>query len=225
MIGIFVDNTQLRLFNYWQKLLQPLDIDNQSIEDSFQKIVSAYSSSGRYYHNLEHIHHVLINTTKLQHLVQEGLSLSLSAWLHDVIYDSQSQNNELYSAEFASELLEKMHINYNIINRVCNLILTTKFHHPDSNDIDAQILIDADLAILGTRSDIYQDYALAIRKEYIWVKENAYIQGRIKILENFLARPQIYFTADMRHQLEGFARQNMQEEIKLLRNQGNVKFI
>ncbi len=48
-----------KLFQNWHELLQTFDINQAAIEKTFTQIVEAYSTPNRYYHNLEHIHHVL----------------------------------------------------------------------------------------------------------------------------------------------------------------------
>jgi predicted metal-dependent HD superfamily phosphohydrolase len=95
---------------------------------------------------------------------------------------------------------------------VASLILKTKTHDA-GGDADAQVLIDADLAILGATETIYQDYTNKIRQEYGWVPESEYRIGRRRILERFLARPRIY---QLLGQLEGPARRNMAAEIAQL---------
>jgi predicted metal-dependent HD superfamily phosphohydrolase len=59
----------------------------------------------------------------------------------------------------------------------------------------------------------------AIRQEYSWVSNKEYSQGRIKIRENFLQRPRIYFTQEMFHKLESPVRSNIADEIQYLKSQ------
>ncbi len=58
--------------------------------------------------------------------------------------------------------------------------------------MNALVLIDADLAILGASPANYQDYARKIRQEYAWVAVEDYRHGRTKILEKMLSRRRIY---------------------------------
>ena len=73
-------------------------------------------------------------------------------------------------------------------HRVAALIMKTKTHDA-GDDADAQVLLDADLAILGASEPAYLDYAKKIRQEYAWVPEPEYRQGRRRVLESFLSRP------------------------------------
>ena len=85
--------------------------------------------------------------------------------------------------------------------------------HDAGEDVDARVLIDADLAILGASEPVYRDYAEKIRQEYAWVPEAGYRHGRRRVLDSFLARPRIYHFLG---QLEEPARRNLMGEIDRL---------
>ena len=138
-------------------------------------------------------------------------ALLLAAWFHDAIYDSRAKDNEERSADLAAEMLAEMSV-ADVIAEVRRLILLTKTHDPADSDHAGQLLVDADLAILGTEPAEYQAYATAIREEYAWVPEEAYRAGRRAVLENFLRRPHIYRTAALAG-LEAAARRNLAAEV------------
>jgi hypothetical protein len=85
--------------------------------------------------------------------------------------------------------------------------------HDAGDDVDAKVLLDADLSILGADESEYQAYAENIRREYAWVPESDYRKGRRQVLERFLSRPRIFHFLS---KLEGPARQNLAEEIARL---------
>ena len=138
---------------------------------SFQLIVQAYSSPERYHHNLQHIYQVIATIHRLQNYTHNLAAVKLAAWLHDVVYDTRAKDNEECSAEYARALLGELGIPGNTINMVARLILDTKHDRSYIEDIDTQVLLDADLAILGTTPEKYQQYARAIRQEYSWVAQ------------------------------------------------------
>ncbi|OUL23646.1 hypothetical protein BV372_29670 [Nostoc sp. T09] len=203
----------------WQQTLQSFSIDQVAADWAFNDLVEAYSSFGRYYHTLKHIHHVLSTIETLEGYTQDLISVQLAAWLHDIVYDTQAQDNEERSAEYAYELLSNLKIPLNNIITVNRLILNTKKHQSAADDFDSQVLLDADLAILSVDSSQYQEYANAIRQEYAWVPEAKYIAGRKQILERFLQRQRIYFTPLMFEVAEVSARANLKAEIQLLNEQ------
>ncbi|MGB3636904.1 MAG: hypothetical protein WBA39_04840 [Rivularia sp. (in: cyanobacteria)] len=206
-----------KLFQNWHELLQTFDINQAAIEKTFTQIAEAYSTPNRYYHNLEHIHHVLevIQTLESQNEDLETKTVQLAAWFHDIVYDSKAKDNEEKSAEYADEVLSSLSIPYHVIKNVKSLILTTKNHQPLTKDSDAQILLDADLAILSSNPNEYKNYTYAIRQEYIWVPEVKYFAARKQILQNFLQRENIYFTELMQQTKEKIARINLETEIRL----------
>ncbi|MEJ1936450.1 hypothetical protein WDZ92_40175 [Nostoc sp. NIES-2111] len=155
-----------------------------------------------------------MNVRYLQAYTQDLSLVEIAAWFHDVIYDSQAQDNEEKSANYASDLLNNLDIPNSCITTVQRLILNTKHHQAD--DFDSQVLLDADLAILAAEAVDYQEYANAIRQEYAWVSDDEYIKGRTKVLEKFLQRQRIYFTPLMYDKSEQLARANLQMEINIL---------
>ncbi|MBD2456415.1 hypothetical protein H6G80_20345 [Nostoc sp. FACHB-87] len=202
-----------KLFHHWQHTLQFFGIDQDKIATTFTQLVDAYHTPGRYYHTLQHIDDVLHNIQALQAYAQHLPVVQLATWFHDVVYNSQAPDNEAKSAEYAGQVLTYLAIPQNQITTVQRLILNTKHHKAANDDIDSQILLDADLAILAAGSVDYQKYADAIRQEYAWVTESEYIQGRKQVLEKFLQRQRIYFTPLMFEVAEASARANLQAEI------------
>ncbi|MEH1789066.1 hypothetical protein [Nostoc sp.] len=204
------------LFSNWQHTLQPFGVDQVAADKAFNLLVAAYSTPGRYYHTLKHIDHVLNTIQILQGYTNNVAAVQLAAWFHDVVYDSQAQDNEERSADYASELLSNLGIPEIIITTVTRLILNTKDHQAAVNDYDSQVLLDADLAILATDPVQYGEYTYGIRQEYAWVAEKNYITGRQQVLEGFLKRSRIYFTPLMLEFAEPSARGNIQGEIQSL---------
>ena len=84
--------------------------------------------------------------------------LCLAAWLHDVIYDSRASDNEERSAEYAHNVLKRLGVSRDVREEVARLILLTRTHETSPDDTDGQILLDADLAILGEDEAAYDAY-------------------------------------------------------------------
>lgn len=197
----------------WENLLQSFIVDPKISQKIFFELVTAYSSTGRFYHTLKHIQQLLETLEQMQPLAQNFPAIQLAAWFHDVIYNSKSQDNEERSAEYAATALTKLKIPITTVESVQNFILNTKNHQAPPSDINSQILLDADLAILGSPELEYKAYTQAIRQEYSWVNEQSYRVGRKQVLSNFLHRKRIYLTKQMFLSLEASARRNMQNEI------------
>ena len=78
------------------------------------------------------------------------------------------------------------------------------------------ILCDIDIGILGADAPIYDQYAQGIRREYHFVSEEEYCEGRSRVLENFLRRDSMYQTPHYRALYEETSRENLQRELQQL---------
>jgi predicted metal-dependent HD superfamily phosphohydrolase len=176
--------------------------------ETFDDIRQHYAGPGRFYHTLQHVGALLETLDGFAPFARNLNAVKLAVWLHDVIYDSRASDNEERSAEYAEQLCEKLSIPEGRV--VAALILKTKTHDAGEDDPDAQVLLDADLAILGASESVYRTYADQIRQEYAWVPEPDFCMGRRQVLERFLARPRIFHL--LAH-LEKPARRNIASEI------------
>jgi predicted metal-dependent HD superfamily phosphohydrolase len=191
----------------WHDLLSVWAVDPALADRTFEEVRKHYAGPGRFYHTLDHVQNVLHTVESLGSYTRHRNAVKLAAWLHDVIYDSRASDNEERSADYAERLCEHSSIPEGRL--VAALIRKTKTHDADG-DADAQVLIDADLAILGVSESAYRIYAEQIRREYAWVPEPEYRMGRRQILERFLTRPRIYHFLS---HLEAAARLNIAAEI------------
>ena len=199
----------------WSNLIHYLEVDGQLAEITFSDLITTYSNPVRFYHNLIHIQHLLSLIEETGAIAHQLPVIQLSTWFHDYIYDSQAQDNELKSAIYAEETLNKFAINPDFVQSVKQIILSTKQHQPLIETVDNLIFLDVDLAILGTSPEKYAAYAQAIRQEYSWLGDRNYQLGRKRVLTNFLTRERIYYTDYFYHKLESAARANLTAEISL----------
>lgn len=201
----------------------PLDnFRRQEIDRILQLLIAAYTRPDRYYHNLEHLHHVLTVIDRFSgedsaqsERIQDSSSVILAAWFHDFVYDPLAADNETQSAKAAKELLINLAQPIEI-DRIERLILATQGHQIDPTDPDLCIFLDADLAILGTDPLRYAAYRRSIRREYDWVDDATYRIGRSRVLASFLQRDRLYYTDLLFGELEAHARKNLQQEIAFL---------
>ncbi|HEY9612956.1 hypothetical protein [Allocoleopsis sp.] len=200
----------------WETLLQPFLVEPYVKQKVFFDLVTAYSGADRFYHTLEHIEKVINTIEQMKSLSLNFPSVQLAAWFHDVIYDPKAKDNEDKSVEYAESALNLLKIPKPTIENVKNLILSTKTHQASPTDIDSQILLDADLAILGSDEQDYQTYAQSIRQEYAWMSDVDYRMGRKQVLQSFLQRSRIYVTDFLFAKLEEKARQNLRWEVAAL---------
>ena len=198
----------------WDKLVSLYPVEQSIKDNSFQILTEMYSEKDRFYHNLSHIKMLLNLLESIDDQIIDHHAIRFATWFHDAVYDTNRNDNEEESARLASEMLSKLQVDAGTIELVGRLILATKGHRGNSLTEATRLFLDMDLAILGMREEIYQQYSKAIRKEYSWVPEPAYRRDRRKILESFIDRESIYFTDEMKKRFEQQARRNMDAELK-----------
>lgn len=153
---------------------------------------AAYGAPNRRYHNLDHLVHGLTELTvwgaNAEADTQSIQTLKAAFWFHDAVYAAPktSTGNEEASAQlWLQSGLPAAHL-----TDVAALIRATD--HARQHALDQQhplrdVMLGADLAILGQSEPIYQTYTQAVRGEYAWVDDAAYRAGRRAVLQHFIA--------------------------------------
>src|SRR6478609_6115457 len=104
-------------------------------------------------------------------------ALEFGIWFHDAIYDPTASDNEEKSADLAARCLAGGQLDPLFSDRVQQLILVTKTHDPEPGT-DLALMVDIDLAILGSSWGRFAEYERAIRQEYTWVPEMVFCAKR-----------------------------------------------
>ncbi|WP_299382733.1 hypothetical protein [uncultured Lacinutrix sp.] len=200
----------------WQNLASKY-CNNTLAEELWAEIETNYTQKTRHYHNLAHIHNMLLQAETYKTEIKDFEALQFAIWYHDIIYKSSKKDNEDKSALFAEKRLKSINFDSKRIENIEKLIISTKKHELaiDKNR-DNAYLLDIDLSILGSDWDTYQTYISNIRKEYIIYPDFIYKPGRKKVLKHFLDRKTLYFTDVFRNKHETQARENLKKEIELL---------
>jgi len=175
-------------------------------------LIKLYNNPNRFHHNLKHILDCLNEFNLVKELTENPKALKNAIWYHDAIYDTHAKDNEEQSAKLAYNFCIEKNQSIKFANRVSNLILATK-HSVLPKNIDEKIIVDIDLSILGKSPEEFAEYEKNIRKEYSWVFEQEFKQGRKTILESFLKRPSIYSTEQFQNKYETQAQENLKQSI------------
>jgi predicted metal-dependent HD superfamily phosphohydrolase len=80
-------------------------------------------------------------------------------------------------------------------------------------NLDARLVVDIDLSILGAPHARFEQYERQIREEYASVPNWLFKRKRRAILRSFLERPRIYSTPHFFDALEARARVNLERAI------------
>ena len=219
------DFSQLKceLEKYFSMHLSALNnaITSAAITALWQDIAARYNEPQRAYHTLKHIQQLFEQLDQIKDKLYEPHIIALALYYHDVIYDPRRSDNELKSAEYAVEAL-KDYLSAEQCQHIYALIMMTATHQlnewTDPNkDSDAAYLLDMDLSILGAPWYQYDQYAQAVRQEYVHVAKEDYRTGRITVLQKLLTHTTLYLTDYYHSRLEEQARDNIKREISFLR--------
>lgn len=198
----------------WQRLITRLG-GNDPGERCLLELQTAYNEPHRYYHNVTHLRGCLKLLDALRAHFQRPDEAELALWFHDAIYRSRSTSNEADSAQWARRFVEESGMQTEVGARVAGIILASR-HDTHGLRGDTALACDIDLAILGVPAEVYNDFEQRIRREYGWVDEAAYVEGRLQVLQRFLDRPSVYDSAVMRGLLEDGARSNLRRWVRRL---------
>jgi len=181
------------------------------------RLLAAWSEPQRHYHALAHLQSGLALFDQYHSLATDPEGLEMAWWFHDAIYDPRASDNEQRSADWAcAELARAGWDGSARLDVLKARILATRHGAAAApDDDDTRLLLDIDLAILGTPASIYQRYEQQIRREYAHVPRWRYIVGRGRVLRHFLAEPALYQRPELRTRFETAARANLRRASRL----------
>ncbi len=192
-------------------------------EGPIEALLVRYAEPHRKYHTATHImvmlRHVLDVFQSMQ--VQPSTEVIAACLYHDAIYDTTRGDNEELSATLATRELDGIGWSASRCGSVAAMIVATAGHVVDAPDRvaadrDTAILLDADLAILGSDPGAYQAYVNGVRAEYSHVDDSQWLAGRSAVLRGFLGRPRLFATQFMYSTFEHRARANIEAELAAL---------
>jgi predicted metal-dependent HD superfamily phosphohydrolase len=197
----------------WSSLGRPAPAGLQA------ELMAAWSEPHRHYHDQRHLRECMALWTRWRDHSPRAGEVAIALWFHDAIYDPQapvSGSNELNSAAWAARSLVRAGADSDTAQRVHDLVMATQHGFTQETapvalgaNLDAQLLVDIDLSILGSPAERFQRYDQDVRKEYAWVPGFRYQEARAQVLQSFLDRPRLYHGGHTVALLEAQARINL----------------
>jgi predicted metal-dependent HD superfamily phosphohydrolase len=194
------------------KLTSKYNPDKALANDLWLEIFTKYSDPKRHYHTITHLENMMADLTGIKDQVQDWETTLFALYYHDIVYKATSNTNEEDSAKLARQKLKQIGYPEDKITACCEMIIATKLHNLSTHN-DTNLLVDADLAILGQKPDVYQQYAEDVRKEYAVYPDFLYNRGRKKALQHFLEMDSIFKTNYFIAKYEKQARLNIANEL------------
>lgn len=191
-----MDATIIRLTAEWRADMAALGAESGVAQSTFDEIIRRHSEPHRRYHGPGHLEALFRLLAMHAPDVKSGSSSRLAVWWHDVVYDPMASDNEERSADFAAAALPGLGATPDVVAEVARLIRMTKNHWAGGSANQGDLFLDADIAILGAPSAVYDVYAAGVRQEYIFAPDDIYRAGRSHFLSGALARDR-YFRTDV----------------------------
>lgn len=184
-------------------------------ESLYRRVISCWSEPHRHYHSRQHLEECLARFDEVRGQAKQPGEVALALWFHDAFYDPRRADNEERSAEWARASVLQAGLPADTAQRVYDLVMATRHEAPPLDD-DARLLVDIDLSILGAERERFDQSDQQIRAEYAHVPDDAYREGRRRILNGFLERPRLYSTGYFHSALETRARENLRRALARL---------
>jgi len=200
----------------WLEAWRELGVaDSPKLNLLYRDVLLRYSEPHRHYHTGQHLAECFEKVQDIISLAEHPAEVRVGLWFHDAIYDTRRHDNEQQSADWARSAARELGASAESAQRIHELIMFTR-HSVAPVGVDAQVLVDADLSILGASPARFQEYEAQVRSEYAWVPDEMFRSTRAKILQELLGRPHLYCTAHFQERYEAQARRNLQQSLKHL---------
>lgn len=184
------------------------------------RLLERWREPHRGYHDEQHLREVLaaVDTVRGAALDLRGrAAVTLAAWYHDAVYEGRPGEDEEASARLAESELSARGLDGGAAARVAGLVRSTAEHRlPSDPDGPEAVLHDADLWILASPPERFDEYCRQVRAEYPHVSDDDYGRGRRGVLTPFVTRPRLYATRDAHERWTAAARANLRRELARL---------
>lgn len=199
--------------------------DNLDFHEACERMSPSISLDNRYnepwraYHNRLHITELqehLFAAEQDAVIIQDGAAALAFVLWHDAIYDPMAPHgrNETLSAQLCSHEFGKI-AGATSVFRAVDAIMATISHslEGEGGNPDTPLLLDCDLAILGSDPERFAEYDAAIRTEYQHIPDETYIAKRREVLSHFLKRERLFLTDWAHSRWEERARENLRSAV------------
>lgn len=199
-------------FNHWSQAWAGLGV-HEAPRRAFDDVLAAYSEGHRAYHTRQHLDDCLGLFEDTRSLCEHPHEVAMALWFHDIVYKPRRSDNETASANWLTRVAAGLGVAESSIARMHALVMATR-HTASVAGVDAALLVDIDLSILGASDQRFDAYETQVRREYRWVPGPIYQAKRAQILQSFLDRPEIYTTELFHDRFEQAARANILRSLR-----------
>ncbi|MFZ1381862.1 MAG: hypothetical protein WAS54_03620 [Scrofimicrobium sp.] len=182
------------------------------------RLISAWNMSGRSFHNVRYLSSVLEQLDSLDAAATDPEILRVAfayrgaehevGWEDAGMEDSPSSVPQICNAD---DLL-RLGVPGQTVERVKDLARQLGQHSPKADDLDAKIIIDADLAILASPPQRYRKLLEGLRGEVPFMDSEDFLRRRRRAIKRLLLRQHVFFSPVGRR-WDAVARENLEAEL------------
>ncbi|MBD2842945.1 HD domain-containing protein [Erythrobacter rubeus] len=174
-----------------------------------ENLLDRHGEAPRHYHDWSHVEALLAHFETVEDRISDRAAVLYAILFHDAIYDPRAKDNERRSAALLIESAPPL--SPASLSAARRMIEATEGHYLPSDlseaaQQDCAHFLDMDLGILGAPASRFDIYEQQIRAEYAHVPDDAFREGRAKVLRHFSQREQLYFSPWGQDRFEARAR-------------------
>lgn len=187
-------------------------------------LISRWSEKTRRLHNIRHLINILAHIDELATTAHDPDILRVAAWYHGAalnrcmavrLKDADPLALAAACVDITRTHLAALGVSEDVINRVSELLLFLARHRAPRTDLDAQVLVDADLASLAIAPQEYKKLRENLRAELADVSDVDYLTARCATVKRLLSFDTIY-QSPLGEAWESAARANLEFELTKL---------
>ncbi|QPK81042.1 hypothetical protein G7Y41_08360 [Schaalia sp. ZJ405] len=174
----------------------------------------------RHLHTIRHLIDMLTRIDEIADTAHDPDILRISAWYHgaflnkslEVKFKNPSNWQSTRCIDHAHNRLTTLGVDSDIVARIDELIAFLTRHRAPRSDSDAQVVVDADLAVLASSPQDYKKFREKLRLELDDLDELTYLTGRRALVKTLLSYDPLY-QSPLGDTWEAPARANLEVEL------------
>lgn len=187
-------------------------------------LIGRWNAPERPLHNLRRLMNTLTHIDEIASSAHDPDILRVAAWYHGAFLNKaleiklggfQANFAATRCIDHAHNRLTSLGVADEVVARIDELIAFLTRHRAPRNDFDAQVLVDADLAILACSPQEYKKLRSALRAELSELDDLGFTKARLALVKKLLSYETIY-QSPLGSAWEATARANLEVELTRL---------
>lgn len=187
-------------------------------------LAGRWSAEGRALHDLHRLIKVLTHIDEISLSAHDPDVLRIAAWYHGAFLNRalevrlggfEAQVASARCIDHAHNRLTELGVSEEVVARIDELIAFLTRHRAPRTDFDAQVLVDADLAVLACSPQDYKKFREKLRLELHDLDDPQFLKARCALVKRLLGYDRIY-QSPLGNTWEDAARANLEVELARL---------